>query len=398
MSKGVDVLTLSATPIPRTLNMALSGLRDMSTIEEPPADRYPVQTFVMEHNNAVIDDAIRREVERGGQVYYLHNRTETIDQCASALVKRIPGLRVGVAHGQMSEDALGDVMQAMTEGEIQVLVCTTIIETGLDIPNANTLIIENADRFGLSQLHQLRGRVGRSTRHAYAYFTYKPDKNLTEVAEKRLSAIRDFAEFGSGFKIAMRDLEIRGAGNLLGSEQSGHMSSVGYDMYLKLLDEAVLEERGEAPKAPDCTADLNVTANVDKDYVSRGEERMDLYRRMAAIRSQEDADDLLDEIVDRYGEPPKGVLNLIDIALLRAKAREAGVKDIRQKSGDVLFTLTNLNFEAVSALCADPDYKTRVTYLATAKEPTLRLKLSAGVDSLKQSRVFIDRYRQCCRS
>ena len=398
MSQGVDVLTLSATPIPRTLNMALSGLRDMSTIEEPPQDRYPVQTFVMEHNTAVIDDAIRREVERGGQVYYLHNRTETIDQCASALKKRIPGLSVAVAHGQMGEEALGDVMQSMTEGEIQVLVCTTIIETGLDIPNANTLIIENADRFGLSQLHQLRGRVGRSTRHAYAYFTYKPDKNLTEIAEKRLSAIRDFAEFGSGFKIAMRDLEIRGAGNLLGAEQSGHMMSVGYDMYLKLLDEAVLEERGEAPKAPDCTADLNVTANVDKNYVSRGEERMDLYRRMAAIRCQEDADDLLDEIVDRYGEPPRGVLNLIDIALLRAKAREASIKDIRQKAGDILFTLSNLNFNAVSAICSDPDYKLRVTFLANAKEPTLRLKLTPKVDSLKQCKVFIDRYHTFMKS
>ncbi len=398
MSKGVDVLTLSATPIPRTLNMALSGLRDMSTIEESPADRYPVQTFVMEHSDAVIDDAIRREVERGGQVFYLHNRTETIDQCAAALKRRIPGLSVAVAHGQMGEDALSDVMQAMTEGEIQVLVCTTIIETGLDIPNANTLIIENADRFGLSQLHQLRGRVGRSSRHAYAYFTYRPDKNLSEVAQKRLSAIRDFAEFGSGFKIAMRDLEIRGAGNLLGAEQSGHMSSVGYDMYLKLLDEAVLEERGEAPKAPDCTADLNVTANVDQGYVRRGEERMDLYRRMAAIRSQADADDLLDEIVDRYGEPPKGVLNLIDIALLRARARDAGIKDIRQKSGDVLFTLTRLDLEAVGALCADPDYKQRVAFLASAKEPTLRLKLSAGVDSLKQSKVFLERYRGYCQA
>ena len=392
LSKGVDVLTLSATPIPRTLNMALSGIRDMSTIEQPPADRYPVQTFVMEYSEPIIDDAIRREIERGGQVYYLHNRTETIDQCAAAIKRRIPGISVGVAHGQMGEDALGDVMQSMAEGEIQVLVCTTIIETGLDIPNANTLIIENADRFGLSQLHQLRGRVGRSTRHAYAYFTYRPEKNLTEVAEKRLSAIRDFAEFGSGFKIAMRDLEIRGAGNLLGAEQSGHMSSVGYDMYLKLLDEAVLEEKGEAPKAPECTADLNVTANVDKDYVSRGEERMDLYRRMAAIRSQEDADDLLDEIVDRYGEPPKGVLNLIDIALLRAKARQVGIKDIRQKSGDVLFTLSNLNFEAVGALCSDPDYKQRVTFLASAKEPTLRFKLANGVDSLKQSKLFVEHY------
>ncbi len=396
ISKGVDVLTLSATPIPRTLNMALSGIRDMSTIEEPPADRYPVQTFVLEHNNAIIDDAIRREVERGGQVYYLHNRVETIDQVASGLVRRIPGLQVAVAHGKMGEEALGEVMAAMAAGEIQCLVCTTIIETGLDIPNANTLIIENADRLGLSQLHQLRGRVGRSSRHAYAYFTYKPDKNLSEVAEKRLAAIRDFAEFGSGFKIAMRDLEIRGAGNLLGAEQSGHMMSVGYDMYLKLLDEAVLEEKGEAPKAPDCTADLNITANIAKDYVARGEERMDLYRRMAAIRSDEDADDLLDEIVDRYGEPPKGVLNLVDVALLRSKARDAGITDIRQKQGDVLFTLADLNFEAVSKICADPAYQKRLQFVATAKVPTLRLKLAPGVDSLKQSKVFVEKYSVLC--
>ncbi len=395
ISKGVDVLTLSATPIPRTLNMALSGIRDMSTIEEPPSDRYPVQTYVMEHNNAVLDDAIRREIERGGQVYYLHNRIETIERCAAALKNRIPNISVAVAHGKMGEDALSDVMRAMSDGEIQVLVCTTIIETGLDISNVNTLIIENADRYGLSQLHQLRGRVGRSSRHAYAYFTYRPDKSLTEVAEKRLSAIRDFAEFGSGFKIAMRDLEIRGAGNLLGAEQSGHMMSVGYDMYLKLLDEAVLEERGEKPKEPDCTADLNITANVDNRYVSRGEERMDLYRRMAAIRSQEDADDLLDEIIDRYGEPPKGVLNLIEVALLRANARSVGICDIRQRGGDVHFTLTNLNLEAVSALCNDSDYKNRIQFVATAKEPTLKLKLAAGVDSLRQSKVFIDRYKNC---
>ncbi len=395
ISKGVDVLTLSATPIPRTLNMALSGIRDMSTIEVPPADRYPVQTFVIEHVNEILDDAIRREVERGGQVYYLHNRVETIDQCAAALKRRIPGLQVAVAHGKMGEDALSDVMQAMAEGEIQVLVCTTIIETGLDIPNVNTLIIENADRFGLSQLHQLRGRVGRSTRRAYAYFTYRPDKALTEIAEKRLSAIRDFAEFGSGFKIAMRDLEIRGAGNLLGSEQSGHMMSVGYDMYLKLLDEAVLGERGQAPKAPDCTADLNVTANVDKEYVGRGEERMDLYRRMAAIRCQEDADDLLDEIIDRYGDPPKGVLNLIEIALLRANARDAGITDIRQKASDILFTMSTLDLNAVTLLCTDPDYKNRVQLLANVKIPTLRLKLASGIDSLRQAKAFIARLNRC---
>ena len=395
ISKGVDVLTLSATPIPRTLNMALSGIRDMSTIEQPPSDRYPVQTFVMEHNNAIIDDAIRREIERGGQVYYLHNRVETIDQCASALTKRMPSLQVGIAHGKMTQEALADVMQAMSDGEIQVLVCTTIVETGLDIPNANTLIIENADRFGLSQLHQLRGRVGRSTRHAYAYFTYRPDKSLSEIAEKRLSAIRDFAEFGSGFKIAMRDLEIRGAGNLLGAEQSGHLVSVGYDMYLKLLDEAVLEERGEAPRAPECTADLNITANIPQNFVSQGEERMDLYRRMAAIRSDADADDLLDEIVDRYGEPPKGVLNLVDVALLRAKARAVGFTDIRQKGSEVQFTMANLNFEAVSALCAHPDYKDRVQFVATAKVPTLRLKLASGVDSLKQCKIFVQTYTAC---
>ena len=394
ISQGVDVLTLSATPIPRTLNMALSGIRDMSTIEEPPADRYPVQTYVMEHSNPIIDDAIRREIERGGQVYYLHNRVDTIDQCASALKRRIPGLQVAVAHGKMGEDGLSDVMQSMADGDIQVLVCTTIIETGLDIPNVNTLIIENADRFGLSQLHQLRGRVGRSTRHAYAYFTYRPDRNLTEIAEKRLTAIRDFAQFGSGFKIAMRDLEIRGAGNLLGSEQSGHMMSVGYDMYLKLLDEAVLEERGDTPKEPDCTADLNITANVDKEYVSRGEERMDLYRRMAAIRTQEDADDLLDEIIDRYGEPPKGVLNLVDVALLRANARKAGICDIKQKANEVYFTLTSLNLEVVSMLCADQHYKARVQFVATAKVPTLRLRLSTGIDSLRQSKVFIETYQK----
>ena len=394
ISKGVDVLTLSATPIPRTLNMALSGIRDMSTIEIPPADRYPVQTFVTEHSNAILDDAIRREVERGGQVYYLHNRVETIDQCAAALKRRIPGLSVAVAHGKMGEDALSDVMQSMADGEIQVLVCTTIIETGLDISNVNTLIIENADRFGLSQLHQLRGRVGRSSRRAYAYLTYRPDKSLTEIAEKRLTAMRDFAEFGSGFKIAMRDLEIRGAGNLLGAEQSGHMMSVGYDMYLKLLDEAVLEEKGMQAKEPDCTADLNVTANVDQDYVSRGEERMDLYRRMAAIRCQEDADDLLDEIVDRYGEPPKGVLNLVEIALLRANARKCGITDIKQKASEVYFILHNLNFDAVSQLCADPDYKQRAVFVANAKQPTLRLKLVPGIDSLKQSKIFISRYSQ----
>ena len=269
LARQVDVLTLSATPIPRTLNMALSGLRDMSSIEEPPSGRHPVQTYVLEHNWSVLHDAIRREISRGGQVYYLHNRVETIDRTAAKLSSLLgSSVSIAVAHGKMDEEHLNEVMDRMVAGEIQVLVCTTIIETGIDIPNVNTLIIEDADRLGLAQLHQLRGRVGRSPRHAFAYFTFRRGKILTEIASKRLSTIREFAEFNSGFKIAMRDLEIRGAGNLLGAEQSGHMLSVGYDMYLKLLEEAVLEEKGEKPKErTECSADLTVSANIPESYV-----------------------------------------------------------------------------------------------------------------------------------
>jgi len=391
LSRGVDVLTLSATPIPRTLNMALSGLRDMSTIEEPPHDRYPVQTFVLEYAEPVLIDAMRRELERGGQVYYLHNRVETIAQCAARIKKALPDASIAVAHGKMSEEELSDVMQRMDEGEVQILVCTTIIETGIDIPNVNTLIIEDADKLGLAQLHQIRGRVGRSSRHAYAYLTFRRGKVLTEVAEKRLNAIRDYAEFGSGFKIAMRDLEIRGAGNLLGSAQSGHMLSVGYDLYLKLLEEAVLEERGEKPaEEVACTADLDVTANIDKQYVPSGEQRMDLYRRMAAVRSQEDADELLDEIVDRYGDPPKGVMNLIAIALLRAKAASLGICDISQKGRTLRFTYAQFTLESVAAVCGAPEYKKRVFFSPNAEKPLLTLNLAAGENPLAAAQQFLN--------
>jgi len=392
MSVGVDVLTLSATPIPRTLNMALSGLRDMSTIEEPPQDRYPVQTFVLEHADPILDDAMRRELDRGGQVYYLHNRTEDIEEKAAAIRRRLGGVEVGFAHGKMHEDQLSDVMQRMADGEIRVLVCTTIIETGIDIPNVNTLIIEDADRLGLAQLHQLRGRVGRSSRHAYAYLTFRRGKVLTEIAEKRLNAIREYAEFGSGFKIAMRDLEIRGAGNLLGAEQSGHIMSVGYDMYLKLLEEAVLEQQGNPkPKEPECTCDLTVPAAIDRDYVESGEQRMDLYRRMAAIRTQEDADELLDEIVDRYGDPPKGVINLIDIALLRSLASRSGISDIKQKEGAVLFTLFTMDFEAIAKACGDGRMKGKLMFSA-GKIPMLTARLKAGEDPLKLARLVVEIY------
>ena len=389
LSRGVDVLTLSATPIPRTLNMALSGLRDMSTIEEPPHDRYPVQTFVLEYNEAMVDDAIRRELARGGQVYYLHNRTESIDQCAARLKQRLgDGAEIAVAHGKMGEEALGDVMQAMSAGEIQVLVCTTIIETGIDIPNVNTLIIEDADRLGLAQLHQIRGRVGRSTRRASAYLTFRRDKVLTEDAEKRLNAIRDFAQFGSGFKIAMRDLEIRGAGNLLGAEQSGHMTDVGYDMYMKLLSEAVLEARGiPVEQRADCSADLAVSANIPERYISSPEQRMDIYRRIALIRTEEEADDLTDELIDRFGETPPGVNALIHVALLRGEAGKAGITDISQKQGYLRFTVTDFDMEKVSALYAMPEYTGRL-HVEAGSKPCLRLRIKNKNRVIDEARRF----------
>ena len=393
LSKQVDVLTLSATPIPRTLNMALSGIRDMSTLEEPPMDRQPVQTYVLEHDWGVLSDAMRRELERGGQVYYLHNRVETITRTA-ARIKEMLGedVAVAVAHGKMSQEELNDVMTRMSDGEVDVLVCTTIIETGIDIANANTLIIEDADHMGLAQLHQIRGRVGRSTRRAYAYLTYRRGKVLTEVASKRLGAIREFAEFGSGFKIAMRDLEIRGAGNVLGPEQSGFLLSVGYDMYLKLLEEAVLEERGEKPERPtECAADLSVAASIPDRYVPSPEKRMDLYRRVAAIRSEADADDVMDELIDRYGDPPRTVNNLISVALLRADAARNGISQIDQKGANLNFYLDQFDLQRVSALCGLEKYRSRLLFSA-GERPYLALRLKKGEDALKFGRKLVEDY------
>ena len=376
MSKQVDVLTLTATPIPRTLNMALSGIRDMSTLEEPPQNRQPVQTYVIEHDWGIVGDAMRREIDRGGQVYYLHNRVESIDSTA-AQIRRLVGedVKVVVGHGKMDEKQLSSVMQQMVEGEAQIMVCTTIIETGIDIANVNTLIIEDADKMGLAQLHQIRGRIGRSARRAYAYMTYRPGKVLSEIANKRLTAIREYVEFGSGFKIAMRDLEIRGAGNLLGPEQSGYMMTVGYDMYLQLLEDAVLEEKGEKKKQTvECSADLAVSANIPDRYVPSNQQRMDLYRRIAAIRTQEDASDLLDELMDRYGDPPKSVYALLDVALLRASAAKAGVKDISQKERQVKFVIADFDAEAIAALVTSAKYRRRLVVNA-GDVPSLTLTL-----------------------
>ena len=377
LSKKVDVLTLSATPIPRTLNMALSGIRDMSTIEEPPQSRRPVQTYVLEHDWGVLCDAIRREVSRGGQVYYLHNRIENIERVTARLSEMLVNIRLSVAHGKMDEDSLSDVMERMTAGEIQVLVCTTIIESGIDIPNVNTLIVEDADKLGLAQLHQIRGRVGRSPRRAYAYLTFRRGKSLSEIAEKRLCAIREFAEFNSGFKIAMRDLEIRGAGSLLGAEQSGHMISVGYDMYLKLLEEAVLEEKGEiSQKKADCPADLSVSAGIPDKYVPSDKQRMDLYRRIALIRSEEDCDDMIAELIDRYGEPPAEVVALISIAMLRAEASMAGITEISQKEGWLRLKLLAFSMERISRLYAQSEYNGRIKVIA-GSDPVIALKLKS---------------------
>ncbi len=391
LARQVDVLTLSATPIPRTLNMALAGIRDMSLIEDPPMGRHPVQTYVLEHNWSVIADAINREVARGGQVYYLHNRIETIDSTAMQISRLVEGISVGVVHGKMSEEMLNGIMDKVANGEIQVLVCTTIIETGIDIPNVNTLIIEDADRLGLAQLHQIRGRVGRSSRHAFAYLTYRKGKVLTEVATKRLSAIREFAEFNSGVKIAMRDLEIRGAGNILGAEQSGHMMNVGFDMYMKLLEEAVLEEKGGKKTKTECTADLNVTALIPDDYIDTAEQRMDIYRRIASIGSREDKEDIIDELIDRYGEPPNEVNALIDIALLRVDASKCGICDISQRGGRIYFKITDFNMELISGLYNLSEFKGRLKVEAGA-EPSVSLKISKQYEIIKEASAFLKAY------
>ncbi len=348
---NIDVLTLSATPIPRTLNMALSGIRDMSVIEEPPQDRYPVQSFVLEYNEGLVVQAIQRELKRGGQVYYLHNRVETILQCAAKLKKLIPDARIGFAHGKMSEQEISETWRQLVEHEIDILVCTTIIETGVDVPNVNTLILENADRFGLSQLYQLRGRVGRSNRRAYAYFTYTPTKSLSEIAEKRLAAMREFTQFGSGFRIAMRDLELRGAGSILGGQQHGQMEQVGYEMYLKMLNEAIAEEKGEPlPTPPQCTIDIQMESHIPESYIKSMTSRLEIYRRVALIQTKDDRMDMLDELIDRFGEPPKSLISMLDAVLLRNTAARLGVREISQKRGALFFYVESPNAAQLAAL------------------------------------------------
>ena len=340
LRENIDVLTLTATPIPRTLHMSLIGIRDMSVLEEAPQDRMPIQTYVMEYNDEMVREAIEREPSRGGQVYYVYNRVSDIADVAGKIQQLVPEANVSYAHGQMRERELEDIMYDFINGDIDVLVSTTIIETGLDIPNANTMIIQDADRFGLSQLYQLRGRVGRSNRMAYAFLLYRRDKLLKEVAEKRLSAIREFTDLGSGIKIAMRDLEIRGAGNLLGEAQSGHMEAVGYDLYCKMLNEAVLRLKGgEVEESFNTSIDLNIDAYIPESYIRNEYQKLDIYKRIAAIENEEELDDMTEELIDRFGDIPKKVQQLLHIAALKALAHSAYVTAVEQKGDSIRFTM-----------------------------------------------------------
>ncbi len=354
IAANVDTLTLTATPIPRTLNMAMSGIRDMSVLEEAPGDRFPVQSYVTEYDEIILFDAIKRELRRGGQVFYLCNRVERMENTAARIAKEIPEARIAIANGQMEKEDLSDIWHSLITGETDILVCTTIIETGVDVPNANTLIIEDADKMGLSQLHQLRGRVGRSSRRAYAYFTYPKNRVLSDVAAKRLAAIRDFTEFGAGFKVAMRDLEIRGAGNILGAEQHGNMASVGYEMYMRLLDEAILEEKGEKPKEKtvECTIDFNVDAYIPEKYIANAGHRLEAYKKISLIRNDEDLLDVNDELLDRFGPMPDPVSTLINISYLRALAARCGLSKVEYKDRNLIYYPEKINLKAWTALAA----------------------------------------------
>ena len=351
MAGNIDVLTLTATPIPRTLNMAMGGIRDISVLDEAPGDRLPVQTYVLEDDEVIVMEAIRRELRRGGQVFYMHNFVDSITSVAERIRAAVPDATVRIAHGQMDKETLEDIWNSMITGETDVLVSTSIIETGIDVPNANTLIVDNAHRLGLSQLHQLRGRVGRSSRRAYAYFTFPKDRALTEIAQKRLEAVRDYAEFGAGFKIAMRDLELRGAGDLLGAQQHGHLDAVGYDLYVKLLNEAVLEERGvKREEEKECKVTLDFDAYLPDTYVRFPSQRMALYKRIAMIRNKDDYHDVIDELVDRYGELPKPAKNLMLIALIRGNAMACGIEALEQDGGSVKIFPSHIDIDIWSEL------------------------------------------------
>ena len=404
LKENIDVLTLTATPIPRTLHMSLVGIRDMSVLEEPPVDRMPIQTYVMEYNDEMVREAINRELSRGGQVYYVYNRVSNIDEVANHIASLVPEASVTFAHGQMHEHELERIMFDFVNGEIDVLVCTTIIETGLDIPNANTMIIQDADRMGLSQLYQLRGRVGRSSRTSYAFLMYRRDKMLREEAEKRLQAIREFTELGSGIKIAMRDLEIRGAGNVLGAEQHGHMEAVGYDLYCKLLNQAVLELKGQRREEDtyETVVDCDIDAYIPTSYIKNEYQKLDIYKRISSIENEDEHMDMQDELMDRFGDIPKPVENLLHVAAIKALAHGAYVTEVNINSQEIRLTMyqkAKLNVAGIPAMVeryrgdlkfhmADEPY---FTFIDRRKNQTTAGMMEQAEELLKQLRELTEK-------
>lgn len=382
----VDVLTMTATPIPRTLQMSVVGIRDMSAIYEPPQDRKPIQTYVLEYDKEIIKEAITRELERGGQVFYIYNIVSTIENKAQEIEKLIPEARVAFAHGQMSGTEIENIMQDFVDKKTNVLVCTTILESGIDIPNANTMIVENADRFGLAQLYQIRGRVGRSNKQAYAYITYRKDKMITYEANQRLKAIKEFTEFGSGFKIATRDLQIRGAGSIFGEVQSGHIEQIGYDMYSKLLNEVVKEEKGEkVVEELEVQIDIGISSFIPDTYIENSSQKIEIYQDIANCRTESDIMDIIDEISDRYGDMPKEVENLIEIARIKNIARPRHIVKIQEKQMGFVFTFAEdivIEAETISKLLKQ--YKNNIHFSAIGK-PYITLKIEKNkIEEIKK--------------
>ena len=392
LKNNVDVLTMTATPIPRTLHMSIVGIRDMSVIYDPPQNRKPIQTYVLEYDIDVIKEAIIKELEREGQVFYLYNKVENIEAKAQEISRLVPEARVAFAHGKMSGKGIENIMEDFALKNIDVLICTTIMESGIDIPNANTMIIEDADRLGLAQLYQIRGRVGRSDRTAYAYITYRKNKVLSEVSEKRLKAIKEFTEFGSGFKIALRDLEIRGAGNILGPEQSGHMAQVGYEMYTQLLEEAVKELQGiDVDKPFEIIIDLKVSAYIPDEYISINSQKIEAYQDIANITEEEQISEVCDELIDRYGEMPPEMFNLLEIARIKTYARKLGVTKMMQNDDKVVFTfLDNSIFTDEKVQILIDNFKSKIFFSGhNAPVVTLKLQSKTESDTLKDVLKFL---------
>ena len=391
MKESIDVLTMTATPIPRTLHMSVVGMRDMSVIYEPPQNRKPVQTYVLEYDSEVIKEAIIRELERGGQVFYLFNNVQDIIKKAGEISELVPEAKVDLAHGQMSSSELENIMQDFVDKKTNVLVCTTILESGIDIPNANTIIVENADRLGLAQLYQIRGRVGRSDTQAYAYITYRRDKMLTEEADKRLKAIKEFTEFGSGFKIAMRDLEIRGAGSLMGELQHGHLEQVGYDMYCKLLDEVVKEIQGEKGEEEiDVPIDLGVSCYIPDEYIENASQKIEIYQNIANCKNEEDIQNVIDEIIDRYGKIPKEIDNLLEIARIKNLAREKFVLKINQRGNNILYYFDENKFNTDSIEKLIRIYRSKIKITPAKLNPYITVQLSNKWNCLEECKTFLN--------